>query len=94
MLRAAEQIRGRRALDHFAGIHHRDAIGDARDDAEVMGDQENSKAEFALQRREQPQDLRLYGDVERGGRLVGDQQFGIAHQRHRDHDALTKPPES
>ena len=55
-----------------------------------MGDQENGEAEFALQRREQPQDLRLHGDVERGGRLVGDQQFGIAHQRHRDHDALAQ----
>jgi hypothetical protein len=55
-----------------------------------MGDQEDRKAEFALQARQQPQDLRLHGNVERGGRLVGDQQFGIAHQRHRDHDALTQ----
>jgi hypothetical protein len=29
-------------------------------------------------------------DVERGGRLVGDQQLGIAHQRHRDHHALAQ----
>ena len=39
---------------------------------------------------QQPQDLRLHGDVERGGRLVGDQQFGLAHQRHRDHHALAQ----
>ena len=31
---------------------------------------------------------RLGGDVERGGRLVGDQQHRIEHQRHGDHDAL------
>ena len=41
-----------------------------------------------LQLGDQLQDLRLGGDVERGGRLVGDQQHGIEHQRHGDHDAL------
>jgi hypothetical protein len=34
------------------------------------------------------EDLRLRGDVERGGGLVGDQQHRLEHQRHRDHDAL------
>ena len=33
-------------------------------------------------------DLRLDGDVERGGRLVGDQQIGFVGERHGDHDAL------
>ena len=41
-----------------------------------------------LQRHQQVQDLRLDGDVERGGRLVGDQQLRIAGDRHGDHDAL------
>ena len=31
----------------------------------------------------------LRGDVERGGRLVGDQQIRLQDQRHRDHDPLT-----
>ena len=39
---------------------------------------------------EQTQDLRLHGDVERGGRFVGDQQFGVAHQCHRDHHPLAQ----
>ena len=34
------------------------------------------------------EDLRLHGDVERGGRLVGDQQVGLVGERHRDHHAL------
>ena len=34
------------------------------------------------------EDLRLHGDVERGGRLVGDQQVGLVGERHGDHDAL------
>ena len=37
---------------------------------------------------EQRQDLRLDGDVQRGGRLVGDQQPGPAGQRHRDQRPL------
>ena len=34
------------------------------------------------------QDLRLHGDVERGGRLVGDQQVRLVGERHGDHHAL------
>ena len=37
---------------------------------------------------QQRHDLRLHGDVERGGRLVGDQQARIAGERHGDHHAL------
>ena len=37
---------------------------------------------------QQVEDLRLDRDVERGGRLVGDQQLRMARQRHRDHHAL------
>ena len=39
-------------------------------------------------RCDQLEDLRLHGDVERGRRLVGDQQLGVVGQRHRDHRAL------
>ena len=45
-------------------------------------------AELALQLREQLQDLRLDRDVERGRRLVGDEQLRLAGERHRDHHAL------
>ena len=37
---------------------------------------------------QQLEDLRLDGDVERGGRLVGDQQVGLVGERHGDHHAL------
>ena len=36
----------------------------------------------------QVEDLRLRRHVERGRRLVGDQQVRVADQRHRDHHAL------
>ena len=37
---------------------------------------------------DQVEDLRLDGHVERGRRLVGDQQLGVAGERHGDHHAL------
>ena len=41
-----------------------------------------------LQVLQQLEDLRLHGDVERGGRLVGDQEIGLVGERHGDHHAL------
>ena len=37
------------------------------------------------------QDLRLHGDVECGGRLVGDHQLRVGAEGGRDHDALRHP---
>ena len=45
-------------------------------------------AELRLQVLQQLQDLRLHGDVERGRRLVGDEQVGAVGERHGDHHAL------
>ncbi len=65
-------------------------MGDAGDDAEVVGDQHHAEAEIALELGQQAQDLGLHRDVERRGRLVGDQQLGFAHQRRGDHHALAQ----
>ena len=70
--------RRRRALDDAAGIHHRDLVGAAGDDAEIVGDQDHRHVPPLLLARQQVEDLRLHRDVERGGRLVGDQQLGLA----------------
>ena len=58
------------------------------DDAEVVGDQDHRHPALAAQVVEQLQDLRLDRHVERGRRLVGDQQLGLAGERDRDHHAL------
>jgi hypothetical protein len=63
-------------LDDLARIHHADDVGDAADDAEVMGDEQHAHAEPRPDLGEQRQDLRLHRDVERGGRLVRDQKSG------------------
>ena len=44
--------------------------------------------EVLLQPVHQREDLRLRGHVERGRRLVGDQQVGVVDEGHGDHHAL------
>ena len=75
-------------LDDAPGIHHRDAVADFGDDAEIVGDEQDAHAALALQALQQVEDLGLDGDVERRRRLVGDQQRRVAGQRHGDHGAL------
>ena len=87
---AKERVRGRR-LDDLAGVHHGDTVRDARHDAEIVGDEDEGDAELALKIGEEAQNLRLDGHVERRRRLVGDEEVGVAHERHRDHHALAEP---
>jgi hypothetical protein len=77
------------ALDDAAGVHHHHAVGDVGDHAHVVGDEDDRRVEVALEPADQLEDLGLDRDVERGGRLVGDQEVGVARERHRDHDPLT-----
>ena len=86
--RAVEDLGHRPLLDQLAPGHHRDPLGEAAHDGEVVRDQQDRHAEPRLQLLQQLQDLRLDGDVEGGGRLVGDQDVGLVRQRHGDHHAL------
>ena len=78
-------------FDHAAAVHDDDAVGDFGDDAQVVGDEQDAHADIAPQLVEQGENLRLDRDVERRGRLVGDQQRRIARERQRDHDPLPHP---
>ena len=89
--RIGEDIVGLARLDDPAPLHHHDIARDLAHDAEIMGDEQHRHAELGLQLLQQLQDLRLHSDVERGGRLVGDEEIGAAGERHRDHHALALP---
>ncbi len=69
-------------------LHDRDTIGEARHDAEVMRDEHQRELPRALEIGEERENLRLHRDVERGGRLIGDDECGIAGERGGNHDAL------
>ena len=88
MARPVEHGLGLALFGHARGVHHDDAVGVARHHAEIVRDDDERDVELARQVLHQLQDLRLDGDVERGGRFVGDHQLRIAGQPDRDHDAL------
>ena len=88
MARGIEDGVGPPLLDDPPRIHHRDAIGVARDDAEVMSNNHQADAEAPRQILHQFEDLRLDGHVEGRGGFVGNDQSRIAGQRDGDHDTL------
>ena len=69
-------------------VHDGHAVGDVAHDREIVGDEEVREPELRLEILEQVDDLRLDRDVERGHRLVADDQRGLDGQRPRDPDAL------
>ncbi len=87
-MRTGEHLARRRLLDDPAGVHREHPVGDLGDDAEIVGDEHHRRAVLALETGEQVEQLRLHGDVEGGGRFVGDQQLGPQGQGHRQHHPL------
>ena len=61
-----------------------------RHDSEIVGDENHGEAEIALQLREKFEDLFLHGDVERGGRFIGDENARPGREGHGDHGALAQ----
>ena len=88
MPRAVEHRVGRALLGDARGIHDDDAVGIAGNHAEIVGNDDERDVELARQILHQLENLRLDGDVERGGGLVGDDQLGIAGKPDRDHHTL------
>ena len=68
---------GSAELDQFPPIHHSHFIGDLGDDAQIVGDEQNGVPRSSLSLR-QVEYLSLNCDVESRGRLIGDEQLGIA----------------
>ena len=55
---------------------------------QIVADEDQPHAALAHQLVEDGQHLHLHGDVERRGRLVGDQEVGVGDQHHGDHHPL------
>jgi hypothetical protein len=66
-------------------------VSDAGQESEIMGHPNHGHAMLDLQALDEVHDLRLHGDIEGGGRLVGDEETGLSGQCHGDHDALAHP---
>ena len=88
MLRRAEHVGDRPALDDTAGVHDDDVVTHLGHDAQVVRDQQDRHPALVAKVEQQVEDLLLDRHVERGRRLVRDQELGVAGERDRDHHPL------
>ena len=69
-----EQLLHRRHFLNFAAVHDDHAMASLRHHGEIVRDQQNGRVlPLVLDAQHEFENLRLDGDVQRGGRLVGDQ---------------------
>ena len=88
VLRIAEHGLGSAFLDNLSTEHHGHAIGDTANDAEIVRDQNDRHMQPLLEFPKLVDDLRLDRHVERGRGFVGDEDVGLAGERHCDHRTL------
>ncbi len=75
MLGIVEKDINRGSLNDPAGVHDRDPVSHLRDHPEVMGDQQDAHAVLLLEIPQQGEYLGLNRHVERGRRLVRDEEI-------------------
>ena len=88
LLGLREHGAGVRLLDLVSLEQHLDAVGHLRHDREIVRDVERGGVELIDDVTDGGEHLDLGGDVERGGRLVEDDEVGPAAHRHRGHRPL------
>ena len=86
--RVREDVPRLALLGDLARVHHGHAVAGLGDDPEVVRDQEERGPEVLAEVGQDAQDLRLDDHVERGRRLVRDEELRAQHERERDHDPL------
>jgi len=74
------QFRRLAAFDDVAGSEHEDAIGDKPQHVEIAAGAEHGDAVIRPDAIEQDEELGLFDRIERGGRLIEDDEAGAAHQ--------------
>ena len=72
-------------------VHNGDFIRQFAGGGNIMGDEDESCAEFLLDALEHVHDVGLREQVEGGGRLIEDDQAGAGDERHRQRHALAHP---
>ena len=81
-------------LDHVAAVHDDHLVGDVRDHAHVVGDDEHGGVELVTGEAQQVENFGLHGHVEGSGGLVGQNQAGVQHQRMAMTMRCFWPPEN
>ena len=83
-----EDIVGGTDLDDLATVHDRHIVAGLGNDTQVMGDQQHRHVAVLDQLFDQREHLRLDGHIKGRGRLVGNQQTGMAGKGDGDDDTL------
>ena len=83
-----DQLKAVGQLHQLAQIHNADAVGNVLDNAQVVGDEQVGQPHLLLQVLKHVDDLRLDRNVQRGDRLVADDELGVHSQGAGDADAL------
>ncbi len=88
-MRRLVEHRARRAeLDDLTRVHHDEPLREVADERHVVRDEQDRESEPLLQLLDLHHQRALRNDVERGRRLVHDDEVGSEEQRHRDHRPL------
>ncbi len=82
------EVAGLDLLHHATRVHDEDPVAEGRDQPQVVRHEDEAHAAPRDQFVQDREHLQLHRHVERGGRLVRDQQVGIGDQHHRDHRPL------
>ena len=88
-LRVVKYRRHIGVFDRAAGIHNQHIVGSLSDDAHIVRDHDRRSACLPPRHFDQVQNLRLDGDVQSGGGLVGNKYAWIISDRNGDDDTLT-----
>ena len=91
MLRIGEHRLASALLDDRTTLHHRHAIAQGADDAQIVTDEDQRHAELAAEPAQECQNLRLARDVQARGDLVGDDQRRLQGDGPGDADPLPLP---
>ena len=85
---------GGAGFDDPAEVHHRDPVGDVPDHRQVVADEDVGDPQLLLQVVEQVEHLRLHRQVQRGDRLVADDDVGVSASARAMPMRCRCPPEN
>ena len=89
MLGIGQYFFSRAEFNDLTKIHHRHAIAHVTDHRDVMRNQHKRQIALALQFDQQIEDLRLYGNIQGGGRFIEHDDIRLGRKRAGDGNALT-----
>ncbi|MNC25182.1 hypothetical protein D3C75_732590 [compost metagenome] len=88
MERTEKNIPHRRFFHNASGVHHGNRIRHFGNNAQIMGDQHDSRSHFPVQLVQEVENLGLDGHIQRGCRLIGNQHPRLAQYCHGNHNPL------